>query len=270
MKNLTAIVLFMLANAMIYAQSTPPAAIAPPSNYQAPTRTFKFKGGLMVSPFVGWTPVNVDDPTKNSISSKGAQIGFSYGLLGDFFFSNNYGISANLRVSDFNSEFKYNPGNSGYYTINGQGANVVSIDRTLHLQYIDLPITLKMRTNEVGYMKYFAQFGVMPAVQLGTKGDIDTVSNKPLNGGGSASVTGSVKGLNVTNDVNLFMLYSVIGVGAEYNLGGTTSLVVSITWNNGFTNIWNKKNDNSTANPPVFSNFNSPEENISLNLGVLF
>src|SRR5437764_769853 len=62
------------------------------------------------------------------------------------------------------------------------------------------------------------------------------------------------------------------GLGVEYNLGGTTNLVAGITWSNGFTNVWNKQpdvNGNSTT-PPVWSNFNSPVGNISLNIGVLF
>ena len=267
MKNLTAIALFIFSGSMVMAQSTPP----PPSNpaYSNPPRDryFKFKGGLMISPFISWTPVNVDDPTKNSISSTGAQVGFAYGLVGDFFFSNNYGISANLRVSGSTSEFKYTPGSDAY---NGNNMTKVTyIDRTLHQQYIEIPVTLKMRTNEIGYMKYFAQFGFMPAVQLGTRADIDTLM-RDYNFIPPVNRTGSVKGLNVTQDVNLFMLYSVVAIGAEYNLGGTTSLVFSLTWNNGFTNIWHKQLDNASAIPPIFSDFNSPSENIALNIGVLF
>jgi len=249
MKKLIPIAILILFSNSLFAQvinTQPPPPIPP--------KKAKFKGGVMINPFIGWTPANVDDPTKNSITSKGAQFGFAYGLLGEFFFNNNYGISTNLRVSGFNTEFNYTPQTNN---------SVISIDRTLHQQYIEIPVTLKMRTNEVGYMKYFAQFGFMPSVQLGTKLDVDTTYK-------NGNVSSEVKGLNATSNVNLFMLYSVIGIGAEYNLGGTTSMVFSITWNNGFTNIWHKQTDNTSSNPPILSNFNTPEENIALNIGVLF
>ena len=228
------------------------AAMGQSSTSQSNNNGAKFKGGVMINPFVSWGQPNTDDPTKNKVESTVPSLGFGYGLVGDFFFNNNYGINANLRVTSFNTQFRYTPEIKSSY----------AIDRTLKLQYVELPITLKMRTNEIGYFRYFAQFGIMPAVKLAARGDIDTLLNN--------TVMHSVKDLNITNDVNIFMLYSVIGLGAEYNLGGSTSIIGSITWNNGFTNVWNKNTDDRSVNPPVYSNFNSPVSNIALNLGVEF
>ena len=111
MKKLVAIAFLIFFSNTLFAQilyTQPPPA---------PPKKAKFKGGVMINPFIAWTPANVDDPTKNSISSKGAQIGFAYGLLGEFFFNNNYGISTNLRVSNFTSEFQYYPIANGNYSI---------------------------------------------------------------------------------------------------------------------------------------------------------
>jgi len=245
MKKLLAFAFIITSSFSLFAQG---------SITQPPSSNGKFTGGIMINPFVAWSNANVDDPTKNKVTSSGAQIGFAYGLLGEFFFNNNYGISLNPRVSSYNSDFQYYP--------DIKNSPDASVDRNVSLQYIDVPICLKMRTNEVGYMKYFAQVGLMPGVKLAAKADIDTAYN--------ATTHGTVKGLNVTNDVNLFMMSFVIGIGAEYALGGTTAIVGSITWNNGFTNVWAKKDDNFTSNPPVFSNFNSPPSNISLNIGIKF
>jgi len=245
MKKLLAIALLIYSTSTLHAQST--ITQPPPSNG-------KFTGGIMINPFVAWSNANVDDPTKNNVTSSGAQFGFAYGLLGEYFFNNNYGISLNPRVSGYNSDFNYFPDIKNFPNS--------SVDRNISLQYVEVPVCLKMRTNEVGYMKYFAQVGIMPGVKLAAKANIDTLSG--------STVVGSVKGLNVTNDVNLFMLAFVIGIGAEYSLGGTTAIVASITWNNGFTNVWGKHADNLNSNPPVLSNFNSPPSNISLNVGIKF
>jgi len=251
MKKLSALALFIFYASYLIAQA-PTYMPAPPPKNKA-----KFKGGIMISPSVGWLQSSIDDPRVNKITSPNAQIGFAYGLVGDFFFNNNYGIDINPRYNGFNEQFTYTPDINKTY----------SVDRTVHLQYIEVPVTLKMRTNEVGYMKYFAQIGIMPAVKIGGKLDLTEYSG--------GTVTNSFTGLNNTNnnDLNLFMLYSVIGLGAEYNLGGSTNIVGSITWNNGFTNVWNKAL-NQNATPSSYSygntNFNTPPESIMLNVGVLF
>ena len=250
MKKLIAIGLFIFSNMMAYAQSTPPQSPSSNPQYSNPPRgrTTKFKGGLMVSPSVTWLDANVDNSSINKISSPNPHLGFSYGLVGDFFFNNNYGIGTGIRVTGFDESFDYyNNAHNAYY-----------IGRTLHLQYLDIPITLKMRTNDVGYMKYFAQFGFMPSVKLSARADLDT-----------SGVT-NANNLNVSSSVNILVLYSVVGIGAEYNLGGTTNLVFGITWYNGFTNIWNKAGNRTSADPNINSNFNTPAENIALNFGVLF
>ena len=61
--------------------------------------------------------------------------------------------------------------------------------------------------------------------------------------------------------VNLFGLYMVIGLGAEYNLGGNTSLVGSLTFNNGFVNAWKTTGSESFNDVPAY---------VALNLGVVF
>jgi hypothetical protein len=244
MKKLLALALIIFSANVLIAQN---------QGNQTATTQGKFKGGIMVNPFVSWSNASVDDPNVNKITNPGAGFGFAYGLVGDYFFNNNYGIDMNLRVSMFDDHFIYYPNHS---------SSNLWVDRTIHLQYVELPFCLKMRTNEVGYMKYFAQVGLMPAVKISAKADINSTD--------SLTRTGTTLNITGTNDVNVFMVYSVIGLGVEYNLGGTTNLVGSITWNNGFTNVWSKKADNTATDPHTYNNFNTPVGNIALNLGVLF
>jgi opacity protein-like surface antigen len=44
---------------------------------------------------------------------------------------------------------------------------------------------------------------------------------------------------NISDDINLFKASLIVGAGLEYNFSGNTSLLVGITYNNGFTNIAN-------------------------------
>jgi len=128
----------------------------------------------------------------------------------------------------------------------------------MNLQYVEIPVALKMRTNEIGYMRYFGQFGFVPAVNIKHKGDITTNTN------GVSKTTEDVK----LTDVNLFAMYLQIGAGVEYNLGGSTSLLGGVTFYNGFTNLVNKKADDPATGS--YRNFNAKPAYIALNLGVIF
>ncbi len=58
----------------------------------------------------------------------------------------------------------------------------------------------------------------------------------------------------------------VISGGIEYSLGGSTSLIVGATFNNGFSDVLKGKNNyvNKTTAHKATNNF------IALNLGILF
>ena len=61
----------------------------------------------MVSPSVTWLDANVDNSSVNKIKSPDPHPGFSYGLVGDFFFNTNYGIGTGIRVTGFDEAFDY-------------------------------------------------------------------------------------------------------------------------------------------------------------------
>jgi hypothetical protein len=56
----------------------------------------------------------------------------------------------------------------------------------------------------------------------------------------------------------------IIGIGAEYSLGGKTALLFGVTYNNGFTNNLKGRNTFLNVNPSASANF------LQLNLGVMF
>ena len=61
----------------------------------------------------------------------------------------------------------------------------------------------------------------------------------------------------------------LVGGGAEYNLAGNTSLVASIVFNNGLTNLI-KDQGASTLDPSVNLKESGVNNYFMLNLGVLF
>ncbi|MFT6166085.1 MAG: hypothetical protein ACJAV5_001270 [Vicingaceae bacterium] len=191
-----------------------------------------FQLGLQFSPSIGWLK-----PVGDNIEADGAKIGYTFGVIGDFNISDNYIFSTGIQLV-----------NTGFTAIkpdvqevtntqgdleNGYGSTVADV----RLNYIEVPLTLKLRTNEVGYMKYYAQVGLGLAANYRALAD-EKFTYVPANGNSSQPI--SNEEVDYNDEINLFRAALIIGAGVEYNLSGSTSLVAGVTFNNGFTNIFSK------------------------------
>lgn len=171
----------------------------------------KFNFGLKVSPTIAWFKCS------GNLDNDGSKIGFAYGLMADFNFTDNYAIGTGIDV-----------------TYRGGKVKNDTIKKKTVLQYIEVPVTLKLKTNEIGYVTYFGKVGFAPGFNIRTDGDF----NK--------------------SDIYPFNLALVAGLGMQYSLGGKTALLAGITFNNGFLDLVKAKNAKAT------SNF------IAIDLGVMF
>ena len=88
-----------------------------------------------------------------------------------------------------------------------------------------------MRTNEVGYMHYFGVFGVTSGINTRARMDLEQNAN-----GNSYAPDDE---LDVADDIRLFKLGLNVGLGVEYNFTGNTFAVAMLSYNSGFTNIFN-------------------------------
>ena len=191
-----------------------------------------FHFGLKAAPSLAWLK-----PDTKGIASNGTKIGFSYGIMTDFGFTDNYALGTGIDVT-------YRGGSLTATTpivIDTLGNTAVQeITTDFRLQYIELPITLKMKTNEIGYFTYFGQFGFAPGILINAKGDLES----KIAGQQGATV---LEDENIKDDINNLTLSMIIALGAEYNLGGRTSLLTAITFNNGFVDVLDDKEAKATS-----------------------
>ncbi len=182
----------------------------------------KFNFGLKASPSLAWLK-----PDTKGIASDGSKIGFSYGILMDYNFGDNYSLGTGVDITY-------------------RGGKLVTEDTTFSanidykLQYIEIPFTLKMKTNEIGYLTYFAQFGFAPGVNIKAKADTET----KISGQTSINETD----IDISKDINTINLAMIISLGAQYSLGGKTSLMTGLSFNNGFTDIADSKDLKVSSN----------------------
>ena len=178
---------------------------------QEETPSFRF--GLKVAPNLGFIKSDVKE-----LKSDGSRLGFTFGLMGDFMFGTDrrYAFSTGLLLN--------NVGGKTSYTVGGTNLSAEN-----KYQYVELPLTLKLMTKEIGYITYFGQIGFGAAFNIAAKSDYDTFD-----------MSGKVVRLtdeDIMDNTDLFKASLILGAGLHYNFSGNTSLLVGVTYNNGFTNI---------------------------------
>jgi len=210
--------------------------------------------GLKLSPNMGW----IRSDTKG-FESSGSAFGFTFGLLSEFPIgaSGNYRFATGLNLN--NTAGKWKQSFTYQDAINGP-TKTTDLETTAKLQYIELPLTVKLMTNEIGYMRYFAQVGFGNAVNIRARAN----HTLPTYDQSGAYVTGFTeeKGEDISDDIALYRASLIVGAGFEYNFSGNTSLLFGVAYNNGFTNVLNVKVADTKVK--AVSNY------LELTLGVFF
>jgi hypothetical protein len=186
----------------------------------SPLTSYGFRLGLTATPTFGWIK-----PEQGK--TDGIALGFSYGLIGDFNFAPNYSFSTALTITSINgksTEANVQP----YYGLSSSTAPK-AYDLKYKLQYVDLPLTIKLKTVKADGKRWYGQFGLSNSINISAKQDAVT----------SGNVVGD--NLNVSDDIKLYRAGLIIGGGGEFDISGNTSIVAGLTFNNGFTNIVNDK-----------------------------
>lgn len=232
----------------------------------------EFQLGLHFSPNIGWLK-----PTGDNVEADGAKIGYSFGVIADFNISDNYIFSTGVQL--VNTGFTLIKPDVQTFTDNS-GTEVPGYGKTtseVRLNYVDIPLTLKLRTNEIGYMKYYGKVGFGLGVNYKAMADEEFTYTTVTTQG--ATITNNDK--DYDDEINLFRASLIIGAGVEYNLSGNTSLIAGVTYNNGFTNIFSKDVYAADGNGNAITPANGSEAKrteaaksinnmIVLNIGILF
>ena len=111
----------------------------------------KFRFGFKVAPSLSWMK-----PDVKNFSSDGSRVGFIYGLMMDYNLSKTYAVSTGIEVSYRGGKIKYDY----QYNSSNNNPNSYSGYDSYNIKYIEVPMTIKMKTNEIGYMTFYGQFGL--------------------------------------------------------------------------------------------------------------
>ena len=208
--------------------------------------------GIKLAPNMAW----VRSDTKG-LESDGTLIGYSFGLMAEFPFgtNGNYRFATGLFLNNVGGKSKQT-----YSTADTSGVTTDILNTSVvKLRYMELPVTMKLMTNEIGYMRYYGQLGIDLGVNLRAKADAETVATS----GGSVRST-TEEDIDVKESVNALKMGWVLGGGLEFNFSGSTSLVAGITYHSGFTKLYKKDSFSGLDNPKSYADY------LELTLGVFF
>jgi hypothetical protein len=193
--------------------------------------------GLAFSPSLNWLKAN-----SSQLESNGNKFGFNYGLMADFNFGENYAYSTGLFINNGGGKLKVNE---------KLDSISFSFEENIKIQSIRMPITLRMMTKEIGYLKYYGVFGFNLDYVINATADYhDSFGNEE-------------KDVDVKSDISPINLSLDLGIGVMYNLSGTTNLIAGLTFNNGFIDVLKGGSSDNT-------NYKASANQIALNLGILF
>jgi hypothetical protein len=154
--------------------------------------------GISLSPNLSWLQYGDEEEYSSS-----AKLGFSYGLTADFAFSPNYYFATGLLVNTLSSGVT-TPAHTGTYRI----------------QYVEIPLALKLRSTQRYFRNYYGQFGFTGGINVN----------------GKQKVSPDYKRKDLQDD-QLMRLALQIGGGVEWQLDHNLIFVTGITYNNGFTKV---------------------------------
>lgn len=216
-------------------------------------RSFRF--GLKAAALFCWMKPEItnDDNKTYTVDGGGGRFGGAWGPIAEFQLNETFLISTGVDVNYTSFKLK------GVFNSTGS-SGLVEWNRKYKARMFEIPVMLKFRTKEIGYMRYFGLFG------LGLGGLYKSSAE-------SSSSSSSVVALDnkYGKYIKEFRGSVLVGAGVEYSLSGNTALVGSLVFNNGLFDVLNDQIDITKPNDP-FSNieFKAITNYMQLNVGILF
>jgi hypothetical protein len=208
----------------------------------AQDRTTKL--GIRLAPAISTNGAESESSAGDAYSKSGSSVRLGGGLVADFFLTDNYAFSTGLWYTIKRSAFQRN-------------LNNVADKSEYNLQYFQIPISLKLYTNEVALDTriYF---------QLGGTLDIK-LAERPLNKATNwLYIDSRTQDKKAYKPVDAGLL---LGVGVETAMGENTSVFGGLTFNRGLVNVLTGVEDNGQELNDIVRSRNTV---FSLELGLKF
>ena len=234
-----------------------------------------FRFGVTALPSIMW--YKPDDLKK--FENRGAAFRFGVLINAEYSFSGNFAMGFGIGLGSCGGKINFL--DSAHYFVNDDkivlnpnpndtvSQHFLLNTRTYKGSYYTIPISLKMRTGEIGYMRYFIEPRFNIGIRKKVRADDDVV------------IWGSTNGLkqenlDITKDMATLKTSITISGGGEYYLSGSTAFVFAIGYDYGLSNaaqstsgnLLRTKSANNPSTSPLEQKF--AQNGLIVSLGILF
>ncbi len=192
--------------------------------------------GVQASPSFSWL-----DSDDKFVNSNGTNLGMRLGVFGEYYFQENYAFTTGIGFAfGQGGTLKYDEAGSYWTetedlpvaidTIQG-GANLKH-----RIQYVEIPIGLKLRTREFGHIRGFAEPFLALSFKSKALGDLSAPATTAT-ADAPARLAIAETDLNIKKEINALGLSWGFGIGGEYSVSTATAIIAGIYYQRIFTDV---------------------------------
>ncbi|MGP1446967.1 MAG: porin family protein [Candidatus Limimorpha sp.] len=187
-------------------------------NLSAQYKEFGF--GVKLGPTFEWA-----GSKNNTVQNEATRAGFKWGVFGEYYFAENYAIVAGLNGNHLRDSYSF----SDKMLLNRDTLSG-TISRNFKGMYLEIPVMLKMRTEEFGDFQFFAEFGAgLGLRRRAWVQDEFKVSNSNIQ-------QTSTEYVAVPKQYNPLRCNLLVAAGAEYMIKGSTRAFANLTYSRDLVN----------------------------------
>ncbi len=191
------------------------------------------------SPSVNWMSSDNQYANKEKLV-----LGYDFGLNGDIFFTETerYSLTTGLQILNTGGAISYRTNAPFKFS----GATLPSGTQIRYrLRYVEVPLAIKLKTDQFRRVRYWGQFGLSTMVNIGANGD---------------SSDRTFRKSNINDEINMFNLAMNVGAGFDFDLGGNNSVTAGLIFQNGLIDV---TTDNSFTDKTIINS-------IKIRIGLIF
>lgn len=172
--------------------------------------------GIYASPVISWFSTDISE-----VRNEGARAGLNVSATAEKYFGFNFALTGGISI--INSSGRTVSENTTLFKFPNYTSVVAPENAIVYrIQYLSLPVGIKIKTNEIGFLSYFAETGFDPKLVIRGRADIPSLN---------------IKGEKAMTEIKLFNLGYHLNGGIDYSLDGTTSLILGLGFESNFFDI---------------------------------
>lgn len=235
----------------------------------------KARFGLFFAPNNSWMKATSSKSNDGLylVNSEGSKVGYTWGLMMDFFFAENYGIATGFQLNTTGGKM-----NAQYNTAVVDPPNTQNLVKSAYfdyrLQYFEIPFGLKMMSDNIGSgLRVFGNIGITLGVNIAKKATYEVVYTDTMGSGTNLTdktVSGENEKLRGGLSITPILFQMNLGAGIEYQLTDKLSFYTGFFFNNGFAPDVTTPKEIKMNYKGTFSDANTRLNNFSLKVGLFF